>query len=109
MRKMLIAVMCAVAVAIGLTAVAIAGNGPPKKVWICHFADSHTAASSWSGGGTTLDGDYVLNWVDGGPTEVQIAYCLEHGGLGVLEVAATAAENGHGAQLLERIAGYPEG
>ena len=78
----------------------------PKKIWVCHFA-GHTAPTPFAGGGTTLDGDYVLNFVPGGPLQNQIDFCLNHGGDGIIEIAEVAAANGHGAQLLERAAGYP--
>jgi hypothetical protein len=76
------------------------------NVWICHFNGQHSAPAAWSGGGTTLDGDYVLGYVSGGPTQIQVDYCLANGGAGVITVNANALD-GHGAQLQERAAGYP--
>lgn len=80
---------------------------PNVKVLVCHF-EGHDAPEPWDAADTTLDGDYVLNNVDGAPTEDQVEYCVdEHGGVGVIEISARAAENGHKAQLLdERIDQY---
>ncbi len=107
MRRQLGLLAAAMLVVAALAGMAFAGNGPEKKVRICHFADDHTAPAPWSGGGTTLVGDYVLNYAADGPTEAQVNYCTSHGGLGVIEVSAKAAEKGHHAQLLDRVAGYP--
>jgi hypothetical protein len=75
------------------------------NVYVCHFA-GHQAEAAWSGGGTMLDGDYVLAYIAGGPTQVQVDYCLANGGLGVIRVNANSLD-GHGAQLQDRVVAYP--
>jgi len=78
---------------------------PQKLVWVCHF-DDHTH-SPWAGGGTTLDGDYVVKYREGGPYPDQYNYCESREGE-ILTIPAVAAEKGHKAQLLDRIDGYPD-
>ncbi|OFW54757.1 MAG: hypothetical protein A2146_01290 [Actinobacteria bacterium RBG_16_67_10] len=75
------------------------------NVFICHFA-GHQAPASWTGADTTLDGDYVVAYREAGLGQDQVDYCLQHGGLGVIRVNANSLD-GHGAQLLERVAAYP--
>lgn len=82
------------------------GDDGPKKVWVCHFA-GHDAAEAWTGGGTTLDGDYVVAYVDGMPLANQVDYCESRGGHLIL--ISVNALKGHGAQLQHRVADYPDG
>lgn len=100
------------------------GWGDPNKVWICHLED-HTSSETWSGGGTTLTGDWVLAWNDamlnGYPNPAQVTYCEnptdysrdgDPGKLILISVKALGDETdvrGHGAQLTDRISGYPDG
>ena len=118
--KRLLGIGLAVAMIMGLSA-GIAGAtgdpdpsfGEPNKVWICHFADNHTADHTWSGGGTTLDGDWVLGYQVGMPLSNQVTYCeVTHGG-NLLLVSVNAASDddtkGHKVQLHDRTFGYPDG
>ena len=76
-----------------------------KQVWVCHFP-GHEAAEAWTGGGTTLDGDYVVAYADGMPLQNQVDYCETRGGH-LIEISSRALK-GHGAQLTDRVADYPE-
>ena len=105
MKKLFILPVFAI-LAFSVTAMAATDDGPPKKVWVCHF-DGHTADTPWMGAGELLEGDYVVAYVEGMPLPIQVDYCESRGGH-LIEIAATAAEYGHDAQLLDRIADYPE-
>ena len=78
---------------------------PPKKVWVCHFP-GHTADFT-TPAGTQIDGDYILVYQEGMPLPNQVALCEGNGG-NLINIAATAAVNGHDAQFPERIDNYPD-
>lgn len=112
--KRVLVILLTVAFAIGATAMAATAapdgenNGKKAvKVWICHFP-GHDAEESWSGGGTQLDGDYVVNAtsiIDGVPKVGSVTYCESRGGH-LIEVNANSLEKGHEAQLLDRVDDY---
>lgn len=108
LRRIALASVLPGAVAFGsLVGVGTASAAPAPNVMVCHFA-GNTAPSPWHAAGTTLTGDYVLTYTSGGPAPNQIAYCTDHGGIGVISVNANSLK-GHGAQLTTRVATYPSG
>jgi len=66
-----------IAMAVALVAVAALAKAPvpvgPEKVWVCHFP-GHEAGVAWSGGSTTLDGDFVVAYQEGMPLPDQVSY-----------------------------------
>ena len=100
-----------IAMAVALVAVAALAKPPaadgPDKVWVCHFP-GHEAGVAWSGGGATLDGDYVVAWLDVMPLPAQVTYCEEGVGVaspggGNLILVSVNSLDGHRAQLQDRL------
>jgi hypothetical protein len=107
MRRILILIAAVAMLVVALPVAASAGKPPadgPNKVWICHF-DGHSS-DSWTGGGTTLDGDWVITHLDGTPTARQFELCEDEKG-GNLILVSVNAMDGHGAQLQDRTSSYP--
>lgn len=105
--SILLTVILGAVMAFGVIAAKPDEDGP-KKAWVCHFEDHDGGGVFFTtADGVDLDGDYVLNYVEDGPTQNQIDFCAGFGGE-VITISVNALD-GHGAQLQERVAGYPDG